>query len=443
MKRQTIHVKAPDNWVNDPNGFIYYKGWYHLFYQYFPYAPRWGTMHWGHAVSRDLVHWEHQKIALFPTKRADQNGCFSGSAVEKDGRLYLAYTGVRYEKFNPEDIHECLEGHFESSQLMITSEDGFQFDNWKDKRVIIPPVTEEQIGHRTHTRDPKMWRGEDAWYLIVGSTYQEKEGKVLFYRSQDLEHWTLVNQSSKGPGYGWMWECPDYFKAGEEEVLLVSAIGLLQEGEGEQNHSICFPVRFEEKSCRMDIADAYQFLDYGLDLYAPQTTLDEEGRRILTAWLRMPEAVDDTWIGMFCAPRVVEVKNGHVYFRMHPKIREAFSREILEKREAGPSGCLVSFELEDGEELSIGGFLIGRKGQEIYTDRRGVFPQRKGARMVSRTPEVKEGFRLEVLVDVNMIEVYINDGEYVISNAVYGLEMEISGKLSGKVRILAVEEETV
>ena len=103
MKRQTLHLKAPDNWINDPNGFIYYKGYYHLFYQYFPYEPRWGTMHWGHAVSRDLVTWEHKGLALYPTTRADQNGCFSGSAIEEDGKLYLVYTGVRYEVVNPDD----------------------------------------------------------------------------------------------------------------------------------------------------------------------------------------------------------------------------------------------------------------------------------------------------------------------------------------------------
>ena len=97
MKGQhRLHLKAPDNWINDPNGFIYYKGQYHLFYQYFPYGPRWGTMHWGHAVSQDLVSWEHKGLALYPTIHGDQNGCFSGSAVEEEGKLYLAiHTGSR------------------------------------------------------------------------------------------------------------------------------------------------------------------------------------------------------------------------------------------------------------------------------------------------------------------------------------------------------------
>ena len=90
--KDCVHLKAPGNWSNDPNGFIYYQGEYHLFYQHFPYAPRWGTMHWGHAVSRDLVHWEHLGVALFPTKDYDRNGIFSGSALEIDGRMHLYYS---------------------------------------------------------------------------------------------------------------------------------------------------------------------------------------------------------------------------------------------------------------------------------------------------------------------------------------------------------------
>ena len=155
MKTQKLHLKAPDNWVNDPNGFIYYKGYYHLFYQYFPYGPRWGTMHWGHAISRDLVTWEHKELALYPTRREDRNGCFSGSAIEEDGKLHLVYTGVRYELVNPDDPHTCLNEQYESAQLMITSEDGFHFDNENGKEVIIPPITDPAIGDRTHTRARK------------------------------------------------------------------------------------------------------------------------------------------------------------------------------------------------------------------------------------------------------------------------------------------------
>ena len=101
-----IHLKSPSNWINDPNGFIYYKGKYHLFYQHFPYAPVWGRMHWGHAVSDDLVTWEHKGIALYPTKKNDRSGCFSGSAVEHDGKMYIFYTGINYREEDPENIRD-------------------------------------------------------------------------------------------------------------------------------------------------------------------------------------------------------------------------------------------------------------------------------------------------------------------------------------------------
>ena len=133
---QKIYVKPKDYWMNDPNGFIYYKGMYHLFYQCFPYAPRWGRMHWGHVVSKDLVNWEEQGIALFPSKTDDRSGCFSGSAIEEDGKMQLYYTGVNYLTEYPEDINLCVDEHFVSAQLKITSEDGLHFDNIKDKKTV-------------------------------------------------------------------------------------------------------------------------------------------------------------------------------------------------------------------------------------------------------------------------------------------------------------------
>ena len=138
MHRDRIHLRAPKNWINDPNGFIWYHGAYHLFYQYFPYEPEWGTMHWGHAVSPDLVEWEHLDIALYPSQQWDRNGCFSGSALEVSGQLYLYYTGVQYQDVDPLDIHRSVGGET-ASQLMLISRDGYTFDNRRDKRVILPP----------------------------------------------------------------------------------------------------------------------------------------------------------------------------------------------------------------------------------------------------------------------------------------------------------------
>lgn len=426
MRRDTIHIKAPGCWMNDPNGFIFYKGQYHIFYQCFPYGPRWGRMHWGHAVSEDLVHWNHEGIALFPSKHGDRDGCFSGSAVEYDGKMYLFYTGVRYLAENPEDTNLCADEQFVSAQMMITSEDGIHFDNIRDKMEIIGPLEDESLGDKTHTRDPKVWRGKDAWYMVLGTHGDDLNGKLLFYRSDDLRQWSYVNSVSKD-GFGWMWECPDYFVTRGGSVLSFSPMGFLKDGYPEENQNICMVVDFDEETCTMKMADEYQFLDYGLDLYAAQSTVDRDGRRVVTAWARMPDAVDGDWIGMMSSPRVVEVEDGHVYFRVHPAIREAYRRKISTPAEASEAGYRLETDLEDGEAIDIGGYRVFRKGERICTDRSRVAGSgREGQwRMHFETPCLKGGSHVEVLVDSNLIEVFVNDGEYVITNVVYSLGNEI------------------
>lgn len=467
---QKGHLKAPGNWINDPNGFIYYKGKYHLFYQHFPYGPCWGTMHWGHAVSDDLVEWEHKGIALFPSQYGDQNGCFSGSAVENEGKMVLCYTGVHYFEADPQNIHLCLNDRFESCQMMISSEDGLHFDNFGGKMVVVPPIEDKSIGDRTHTRDPKIWKGKDGWYLVMGSRSPEGRGKLLFYRSDDLRNWHFVDDVSKGDGWGWMWECPDYFETKGGQVLVFSPMRFLQDGKWEENQAICMVVDFQEEGCKMKLPDNYQYLDYGLDLYAPQSTIDAQGRRVLIAWLRMPETVTEgpngPWNGMFCLPRVVEVKNSHIYFRVHPQVRLRYSQPVetadvqgvkqeeSQKAKKSPNtagepgtghgegreengeiemktdklaggGYRICLNLEDGGCLDIGGYRINRRGNRICTDRTKVFCEGENYRTQFETPVVKEGNRLEVYVDEHMIEVYVNDGEYVISSTVYGLGRKI------------------
>ena len=433
MKKDRIHLKAPGNWINDPNGFIYYKGQYHLFYQYFPYAPQWGTMHWGHAVSSDLTEWEHKGVALFPTRYEDQNGCFSGSAVEHEGKMYLYYTGIHYDETDRENIHKCPGDKYQATQMMITSPDGFSFDNFSGKKVIIPAFMEGEKGDRTHTRDPKVWRGKDAWYMVLGTTDQEKQGKILFYKSQDLENWIFVNQAGKEER-GWMWECPDLFEVQGQTILMLSPMGILQEENKEANHAVCMVVEFQEKDCSVGFPDTYQFLDYGLDLYASQSTLDEEGHRVVTGWIRMPEAVDGKWRGMFCIPRVAEVKKGHIYFHPHPNIEKRFTKKITSPAQAHEAGYRLTLELKEGESLDIGGYLISRRNNCICTDRTRVFREHRGWRQTAVSPEVKEGDLLEIYVDKNLIEVFINRGEYVISSTVYDLGNKITADKEGEIK---------
>ena len=439
MKTDRIRLKAPGCWINDPNGFIYYKGQYHLFYQCFPYAVEWGTMHWGHAVSRDLVNWEHCGIALFPSRYEDQNGCFSGSAVEHEGKMYLYYTGVHYDTINPQNIHKNPNDRYESSQIMICSEDGFTFDNLNGKRVIIPPFADREPADRTHTRDPKVWRGKDAWYMVLGSRTNDDRGQLLFYRSVDLQEWHSVNRVTKETTLGWMWECPDLFETADGAVLMVSPMGVLKDGKREANHAVCLPVEFEASTCNLTFSQEYQFVDYGMDLYAPQSTVDEQGRRVMIGWMRMPEAVEGRWNGMFCIPRIVERKDSHIYFRVHPNVERAFSKKISSPKEAGESGYRLSLELPEGGRIDIGGYKVTRIGNRICTDRSDVFTGHEAWRMEAATPEIKEGNHLDIYVDRNLIEIYVNHGEYVLSSVVYDLGMEIRSEAVETLEIYTVD----
>ncbi len=419
--RQNIHLKCPGGWINDPNGFIYYKGKYHLFYQYFPYGTQWGRMHWGHAVSHDLASWDHEKIALYPSKYNDADGCFSGSAVEHEGKLYLYYTGIRYENQDPENTNVSLDQKLIASQMMMVSEDGIHFDNVKDKRTIIAPIEDPQIGSRRDTRDPKVWRGKDAWYMILGSTQELKAGRFLFYKSTDLERWEFVNMVQGDKNLGIMWECPDFYEVNSEQALVFSPMDIISvNGQGE-NHTICMPVTFDEEQCAMTLSKNYQFFDYGMDLYAPQSTTDAQGRRVEVAWLRMPESPDGEWIGMFCIPRVTEVIGGHFYFRVHPNVDKLFVRKIASAEEAAPDGYKVSADLPEDGWIDLGGYRIFRKGKTICTDRSRVYRNHREWQCSFATPELKDGFHIDAYVDENMIEVYVNQGEYVITNGVYDL----------------------
>lgn len=129
--RQNYHFMAQTGWINDPNGLIYYKGRYHLFFQYNPYYGFWDYMHWGHAVSEDLVHWEYLPLALAPSESYDDHmrgGCFSGSAIEHDGKLFLMYTGTKNDG-----------NGFEQSQCIAYSEDGIHFEKYEGNPVITAP----------------------------------------------------------------------------------------------------------------------------------------------------------------------------------------------------------------------------------------------------------------------------------------------------------------
>ncbi len=233
-----------------------------------------------------------------------------------------------------------------------------------------------------------------------------------------------------------------------------------RETEGYEHYAVCMAVGFDKTRCRLRLPDEYQYVDYGLDLYAPQTNIDAAGRRVMVAWMRMPKAVEKKgcvpWNGMMCLPRIVEYEDGHIYFRVHPAVDEYFGKEVLGQEKVfgnasfdedaggadssatekfGSPAILsgkplrIQVTLNSGECLDIGGFRIWEERDFIRTDRKAVFDDICGYRMMSNTPRLHGRYKLDIFVEPNLIEVFVNDGEYVISNVVYGLGNRICGRV--------------
>lgn len=428
-----MHLKAPGNWINDPNGFIYYGGKYHLFYQHFPYGPFWGTMHWGHAISDDLVHWKHLGIALMPSKDYDRNGIFSGSAIEKDGRLYLYYTAVTYCKEQPNNIH-LPEGQSIQCQAMITSEDGYSFDNFNDKRQIIPVIENTDIGDPYDCRDPKVFKLENTYYMCLGSTHHGKSGVLLLHKSSDAVNWEYLNRFNS-KALGTVLECPDLFNVNGDWFLICSPCGNNIKGEGSDNQSIIQPVNFVAENGLVSLSGEAQFLDYGFDLYAPQSNLDEDGNRVIMSWVRMecpmhpkdnPAAGEKLWNGMMAIPRVGEVRDGVFYTIPHKNIRQYFLSENCKseadgrmvKRSDGSNSQIITV-IKEGDWLNLDGYKIGLVDGQVVGDRTELVPDRVNVHRVSKTPYVGNEVRLEIYCEPDLIEIFVDDGKYVLSHATY------------------------
>ncbi len=211
-----FHISAPAGWINDPNGFSVYNGKIHLFYQYYPYLREWGPMHWGHSTTSDMIKWEQLPCVLAPDEEYDKKGCFSGSAIEADGKHVLVYTGVTRIKL-PDGSEQ------ERQNQCIAFGDGLNYVKHENNPVVTGDMLPENCS-RIDFRDPKIWKEDDTYYLIVGSKDLNNVGQVVLCSSKNLTDWqfeTILAANSTGK-IGTMWECPDFFGLEDKHVLICS-----------------------------------------------------------------------------------------------------------------------------------------------------------------------------------------------------------------------------
>ncbi len=289
VDRPRFHFTPPTNWTNDPNGMVWYQGEWHLFYQHNPFGDKWGHMSWGHAVSRDLVHWTHLPVAL-----AEERGVmiFSGSAVvdrENTSGLCTPHGTDR----------SCLvaiyTGHTEANQSQHIAYSNDRGRTWT--KYAGNPVLD--IGAKDF-RDPKVfWHAPSKrWVMVVSLATQQK---LRLYASPDLTHWQQLSEFGPAGASNGQWECPDLFelpvqgRAGETRWVLVVNInpGAPAGGSGAQY----FVGRFDGTTFVSDDAPTRtRWVDYGKDFYAAVSWSDvpaRDGRRVWLGWMSNWEYAND------------------------------------------------------------------------------------------------------------------------------------------------------
>lgn len=394
--RPGYHLAPPALWCNDPNGPIFHDGWYHVFYQHNPFGDRWEHMHWGHARSRDLAHWEHLPIALAPAKTQGEDHVFSGSAaVNGRGEVMLFYTSIG--KRQPEQW----------GAVAIDEE----LRLWR-RLASNPILTEAAHGATTidDWRDPFVFDAGDKKWMVVGGHRRGGQGCACLYEAVDdrLERWKYLGIAYEGEEPNW--ECPNLFLDGEQAVLLYSPHG---------------PVRYY--TGQLDLATArfapaqQGHVDFGGDYYATSACRGAHGQWLVWGWARgFPEGKG--WNGCIALPREARVADDG-------RLLQTPARELETLRQGAPlevesltvegthwldiAGNQLELELtiDRGAAERVGVKLLsspdGVRGAVVLVDTGGIEVAGQSAPLPKLDPG--EPLRLRIFVDRSLVEVFAGD----------------------------------
>jgi beta-fructofuranosidase len=309
--RQGFHVQPSVGLLNDPNGVVQHDGVYHLCFQWHPGAPRHGLKFWAYLTSTDLLHWTDHGVALTPSNPFDSHGCYSGSGFVHEGAVCFLYTG---------NVRTPTGERTPMQVLARVESDGSVVKDPANPVIGVIP------GYSEHVRDPKVWQEDGAYLAVIGAQTLDLHGTALLLRSEDLLDWTLLGQLGGGaedPVGGYMWECPDLMRFDGADVLVISA--QFDAGPDAQPPRYVDETLYAVGALRVDPpgfdrATELLRMDHGPDFYAPQTFVDQDGRRLLIGWMGMPDhpgqpelavkhpSVANGWVHCLTVPRTVSLE---------------------------------------------------------------------------------------------------------------------------------------
>jgi fructan beta-fructosidase len=466
--RPQFHFSPEANWMNDPNGMVYLDGEYHLFYQYYPDSIVWGPMHWGHAVSIDLVHWRHLPIALYP----DSLGyIFSGSAVFDKNNT----SGLGTEKIPPLIAiftyhNPVLENKgsktFQNQGIAYSIDKGITWIKYPGNPVLKNPGISD-------FRDPKvLWHPETGKWIMILAVHD----RIHLYSSPNLLNWTFESEFGKGIGaHGGVWECPDLFKLeveGDTTSKWVMFVSINTGGPNGGSATQYFIGNFDGHKFVPENVKEY-WVDWGRDNYAGVTWSnipESDGRRLFLGWMSNWDYAmvvpTKAWRSAMTIPRELSLKceDGH-YFLTSKPVREigdlripsdtvTVMKQILNGEKEISTGRVAlmqselffGFDMSDSRVDSMGiilennlneRFIIGYAAdlKQFYIDRRsaGNSGFSKDFAGISRAPyKATAVLKLHLLIDASSVELFVDDGRLVMTTIVFPAERFDKLKLFSK-----------
>jgi fructan beta-fructosidase len=440
--RPQIHFSPKEKWTNDPNGMVYYNGTYHLFFQYYPDSTVWGPMHWGHATSTDLIHWQEQPIALYP----DNLGyIFSGSAVVdknntsgfgKNGKEPLVAIFTHHDPAG----EKAGRNDFQNQSLAYSLDEGKTWTKYSGNPVLKNPGI-------TDFRDPKvMWyEPQKKWIMTLAA-----KDHIAFYSSGDLKNWTQESEFGKEIGaHGGVWECPDLFELGDNgKKVWVLIVNLNPGGPNGGSATQYFLGDFNGKIFTPSDTTT-RWLDYGPDEYAGITWSNTGDRKIflgwMSNWLYANVVPTVKWRNAMTIPRDLKLKhagnNSYVASEPVAEINKIQGKPIsvedisVEKsfdlsQKVGNIAlpCRINLSLEKPTDFSLimsndsnEKVVIGydKKQNQYFVDRTNSgkvnFQKNFAAKHVAPRLIESDKMNMSLIVDVSSVELFADDGLSVMT----------------------------
>ena len=420
--RLQYHLMPPTGFLNDPNGLCQKDGIYHIYFQYTPFSTGWGTKFWGHYTSQDMLTFVEEEPFLYPDHQADKDGVYSGSAFVEDNQIHYFYTGN--VKLLDRDDYDYICSGREQNTIHIVSQDGYHYN---EKKVTLTN-DDYPSDMSKHVRDPKIFKKDGYYYMVLGGRTKDNQGCVLIYRSKDLEHFEYYNRITL-PNFGYMWECPDLFELDGQLFLMTCPQGLKQQGYDYANvyQTGYFKVDYDFINNSYTLSQFHE-LDKGFDIYAPQSFLDEKGRRIQFGWFGIPDAdyhnqptVNHDWQHALTMPKVLTYQNGQIYQQPLEEMKQLRQDCLISTCQDIKQTDTICYEMRIDFEKSKD-FNLQLRDDVFLTYQDHVLTLSLGESGCGRTKrqvQLDEVNNLTIFSDTSSLEIFINDGQTVMTTRVY------------------------